>query len=658
MPAALDYYFVRLRGPLLEIWRQQLLAAGVTLMESMGDGSYKARLNRERVAAVSRLPFVVAVRWNSPQAAAGNVPQASDFGVSAPPVNPIAYDVRLHDPADLQKIIQWMKSRNLAVVGSGSRKIRFRAGEDAPILDEMGALPEVDGRPTLYVEPELYNNFARHLLGIDGPDRDHPSSQLREDGAGQIVAVADTGIDDKHPDFQGRFEGIVALGRADDTSDPDGHGTHVAGSVLGDGTASNGEIKGIAPGAKLYFQSLLDAKGKLTGLPVNLGDLFEQAYAAGARIHNNSWGSKTPSTYTPDSEEVDEFIHNRKDMLVVIAAGNAGVSGPASKKAEPGFVDWLSIGAPGSCKNALTVGASRSDRNDGAYGASKWMQKWPISFPSGLIGEERVSGDPECLAAFSSRGPTTDRRIKPDVVAPGTDIASTKSSTAPIGNYWGPYPPKPDLYAYDGGTSMATPLVSGCAALVRQYYVETCGHKRPSAALLKATLVNSTKWLTGADSNAKTIGKPNYHQGHGLVYMGNAYPNDSQPGMELRFVDDWETFQFTRTGQRKRYQFILPNDIPELRICMAYTDAPSRGLQNDVNVMLQCLDDAEKILGNQDLPDQLTLPDPDNNLEGIRVPNAKKGTYLIQVFVSNLLKPPQDFALVVTGMGLPPLTEI
>jgi serine protease AprX len=643
----------------MEDWRQQLIQAGAEIMDAMPDGSYRARLARERVGPVNDLPFVLSVRWDAPPPRIPGFGGVAAFGMvdEAGPGELNIYDVRLHDPADVQNIVDWLKSKGVEVIGSGTRKIRFRAHEGAAVLNDLQQRPEA-GPVTPYVEPELYNNFARRLLGVDSADPAHPRTQLTEDGAGQIVAVADTGIDREHPDFHDRFAGIVALGRAGDASDPDGHGTHVAGSVLGDGTASKGEIKGIAPGAKLFFQSLLDAKGKLGGLPVNLNDLFEQAYTAGARIHNNSWGAKTPSSYTVDSEEVDEYIYTRRDMLVVISAGNAGVSGAAPQKADPGFVDWLSIGAPGSCKNALTVGASRSDRTDGAFGQSKWVDKWPNTFPAPPISQKLVSGDPECLAAFSSRGPTDDRRIKPDLVAPGTDILSTRSSQAPDGNYWGPFEPMPKFYAFDGGTSMAAPLVSGCAALVRQYYVQTRGHQRPSAALIKATLVNSTKWLAGEDSNAKSVGKPNYHQGHGRVSLDAAYPNASRPGMGLSFVDEWETFQFTRTGQRKRYQFVLPADIPELRICMAYTDAPARGLQNNVNLVLQYLDEAKKFMGNEELPDQLTLPDPDNNLESIRVQNAKKGTWLIQVFVSNLLKPPQDFALVVTGIGLPWLTEI
>jgi serine protease AprX len=664
-PAALDYYIVKLNGPLIEAWRKQLDDANVRLLDALAEGGYKARLRTEQLAGLRALPFVQSITWISPEASVPKVMTRSVPGPNnRPPAsgyNMLAFDVRLHDPNDRQKVEGWLNDRNVAIAGSSGRKIRIYVLEDSPVLGELPQLTEVDTLAE-YKKPQLYNQFARRLLGIDGPPGSPPSTYVTQDGTDQIVAVADTGIDDQHPDFQGRIVGKIPRGRPNDTSDPEGHGTHVAGSILGDGAASGGQIKGIAPNAKLFFQSLLDANGELGGLPLDLNELFDEAYQAGARIHNNSWGADRQSSYTIDSEEVDEYVNSHKDMLIVIAAGNAGISGAVPKKADPGFVDWLSIGSPASCKNALTVGASRSDRTDGPMAAVTWGTGWPNAFPSPPIANESVSGDPDSLAAFSSRGPCDDHRIKPDVVAPGTDILSTKSSLAPISNYWGAYPTQSQVkdphYAFDGGTSMATPLVAGCAALVRQYYTKDRQHLEPSAALLKATLVNSTEWLNGNDSTAKITGKPNFHQGNGRVCMNRAIPNVFRPGMALQFVDDWKTFQFTRTGQRKRYQFVLPAGAPDLRICMAYTDAPARGLQNNVNLMAQHLESGTKYLGNAELPDALTLPDPDNNVECVRIENPPAGTYFIQVFAGNLLKPPQDFALVVTCVGLPQLTEI
>jgi len=659
VPKPVDFYTVQLKGPLMEKWRRQLDSAGVRLLERDKWGRYKARLTAQQVSALGAFDFVERVKWIPPRSSA---PEQVTQSVTPSPGAPsptglkmLTFDVRLHLADDNAKIVEWLRNRNVNISGASGRKIRFFALENSPVLDDLALLTEVDVIAE-YVKPQLYNDCARRILGVES-SQSNPVVCIGQDGKGQIVAVADTGIDDAHPDFAGRIIAKIARGRANNATDPAGHGTHVSGSILGDGSASSGQYRGIAPKASLLFQSLLDANGELGGLPLDLNDLFREAYQGGARIHNNSWGANTPSSYTINSEEVDEFVRNNPDMLIVIAAGNAG-SGANPKKAAPGFVDWLSIGSPASCKNALTVGASRSDRTNGPLSSTTWGQGWPSAFPQPPICNETISGNPNSLAAFSSRGPCDDRRIKPDVVAPGTEIASAMSSMAPLANFWGPVKNNPK-YAYDGGTSMATPLVSGCAALVRQYYIEQRQHQ-PSAALLKATLINSTQWLTGADSIAPTIGKPNYHQGHGRIDMQMAIPNACKPGLQLQFVDNWsdKTKSFTRTGDRKRYQFILSAGTPDLRICMAYTDAPARALQNNLNLIVQHLESNTKWMGNQDLPDALVIPDPDNNVEAVKIQSPAQGTYLVQVFVGNLLQIPQDFALAVTGVGVPALTEI
>jgi hypothetical protein len=209
-----------------------------------------------------------------------------------------------------------------------------------------------------------------------------------------------------------------------------------------------------------------------------------------------------------------------------------------------------------------------------------------------------------------------------------------------------------------GGTSMAAPLVSGCAALVREYFVTTRNHQ-PSAALLKATLINGTTWLSGTDSIAPAIGTPNYHQGFGRINLADTIPNATRPQVQLRFVDDWQTpaQSFTMTGQRKRYQFSIAAPAGPLRICLAYTDLAMRALQNDLNLFLQ-LPSGQKMFGNAQVSDSLHIPDPANNVEIIRVDHPVAGPYLIQVAATNLLRGPQDFALIVTGEGVSDLTPI
>jgi serine protease AprX len=654
-PGAPAVYLLQLQGPLLEEWRTRLSTIGVTLLEHVPPDAYTARLTNASLAAVSQESFVEAVTEYGPRETGPSL--GLESAAPRPPaagrnLEMLSFDVRLHEPGDREEVVRWLTDRHVAVAGSSGRKIRFYALETSTIADEVAALAEV-AQVERFIPPTLANDIARDLMGIETA-AGQAGGGLGLTGQGQIVAVADTGLDATHPDFSGRIVGLVALGRNGDSSDPHGHGTHVAGSVLGDGQSSNGTLRGVAPGAGLFFQSILDAQGRLGGLPLDLATLFEEAYQAGARIHNNSWGAPTASLYTMNASEVDEFVAHRRDMLVVIAAGNDGTSAQPLK-AQPGFVDWLSIGSPASAKNALVVGASRSRRSSGGWSTRSYRDVWPTKYPNAPIATATISGDPQGLAAFSGRGPCDDRRIKPDLVAPGTDILSTRSSTAPLQNFWGP-DPNSTRYAFMGGTSMATPLVSGMAALVREYLIGR--GLTPSAALLKATLINGTRWLSGADAVADHPTCPNYHQGFGCVDLTTTIPHAGQPALRLEAIDNWQTpaQQFTRTGQRQRYTFAVSGTLP-LRLCLAWTDLPARGTQNSLALMVQGPNN-ERWVGNTGLLGALATPDPDNNVHVLRIDAPPPGTYLVQIFVRNLLKGPQDFAFVVNGDLTSALTPV
>ena len=544
-PGVVVQWILTLGGPLLRDMREAIDGTGVRLEEYLPGHGYVTSATPEQATECINLPFVRDVRRFGPSSTGPIEFAGSDIGRHAeqPPAG--AWDLWLTEDGR-DAVLRWLRDHDVDVLGSGRRKIRIELPPDDPIRQQISVLPGVLTMVE-HVEPRLWNDVARMLMRVSGNGLASPYT-----GEGQIVAVADTGLDAQHPDFQGRIVDVVALGRPGNGGDPNGHGTHVAGSVVADGTASAGQYQGVAPKARLYFQSVLDGRGGLGGLPVALEDLFEPAYLAGARIHNDSWGAPTGSAYTVDSNEVDAYVADRRDMLVVIAAGNDG-SAAASINAQPGFVDWLSITSPASSKNALTVGAARSSRTSGGASDRTYGQVWQDRFPAEPIASDLVSGDAECIAAFSSRGPCDDRRIKPDLVAPGTDIVSTRSAAAATSEFWGLVPGN-DHYAFMGGTSMAAPLVAGCAALVRQYYATERGIE-PSAALVKATLIAGTRWLTGADSVADHPSAPNYHQGFGSVQMSTTLPGIDGEGMRLEFVDSWKSaqLQFTESGQRFRF---------------------------------------------------------------------------------------------------------
>lgn len=633
-------YVIRLNGPLMPDWADAIEALSVTLRERISTG-YLAKLYAEaQLDALVAMPFVASVTPHSP---------APPSPVRGPEGNvaPSMFDVMLAHGVDPKAVAEKIEKLGANVIGVGRRKIR--AAMTPSVTTDVDGLGEVESVAPYFV-PRLHNDRARALV-TQGHTLQFGSTAL--DGKGQVVAVADSGLDRDHPDFPAeRLEHVFALGRKNDSSDPHGHGTHVAGTILGSGKASNGKYRGVAPEAQLVFQSIMDSRGKLGGLPTDLEDLFEAAYKKKARIHNNSWGTDLGSSYTFDSLEVDDYVYRKRpDMLIVISAGNAGLA-KKNRHAKKGFVDWASIGTPATAKNALVVGASRSDRTSGGYAKHSHKVAWPDDFPEDPIASNDVSGDPEEMAGFSSRGPCDDWRIKPDLVAPGTDILSCKADGSPRHHFWGilrkhkkagrDYP-----YAYMGGTSMAAPVVSGCAALVRQYLVDVHGVAKPSAALLKAILINGTRQATGVTSTADHGKLPNYHQGFGRIDLEGSLPDGA--GRKLELIDTWtkpsKAFQKRDRGKH-RYTVKLASD-GELRLCLAYTDPPGRAVQNDLTLIVEGPDG--KHIGNENAPRQLKPYDPSNNVEVVRLPKAAKGLYFITVVPRSVMIGPQHYALVATG---------
>jgi hypothetical protein len=547
-------------------------------------------------------------------------------------------------------VVKWLASRKRKPFRKHADQLQVALAENSKTLTDMARRPEVAVIEQVEF-PRLYDEHARTLLGLV-----KQNVNLGLDGAGEIIGIADTGIDEEHPDLKNRIKGVRALGRPNDPSDPDGHGTHVAGCAVGDGSASNGEVMGAAPGAQIFFQSIMDANGLLGGLPPDLGKLFKEAYEEGARIHNNSWGAYGYNRYMVSSLDVDRFVAANPDMLIVIAAGNEGIGIPRKAgdkmSAQNGFVDWPCVASPATAKNGLTVGASSSSRAKGGYAELTWSDLWPVRFPHAHFSQDLFSSNDQCLAAFSSRGPSLDWRVKPEVIAPGTDIAAAKSKDAPLHKFWGAYP-KNNMYGFMGGTSMAAPYVAGCAALVREWYRKQAKWESPSAALLKATLINGAQRITGADAAAELAGEPNFHQGFGRVDMANTVPNPLSPQLKLVFADTWKNPNrvFAQTGQRFRYQVNVDQGLP-LRFCLSWTDPPGAGLQHTLTLLA---DDSNKTkwAGNAQAPARMNIagapPDQYNNVQAIRIDKPQPGVYTIAVFATNLLTPPQSFALVVTG---------
>lgn len=648
-----DVYLLELLGPPLRLWRSSLLSYEVRLLTRVQDFLYEAEMPAWAPDLVGSLTFVRDVRRYVP-ADTIHLDQFMLLPEDEVSDDTITYDVVVHDTRRLETVISAVRRIDLEVMRASGLTVRFRARMGDPRLLQLARMPEV-ALLDRHTRPEPALDHVRPLVGIEPKNDGSAAWSLGLTGAGQVIAVADTGLDAMHPDL------VTALLKYSDWGgigqvDPDGHGTHVAGIALGDGTSSGGEFRGIAPQARLFFQGLSDADGQMSREEEQGVDrLLREAYEEGARIYNASWTlPRNDSSYQAISYQVDDFVMNHPDMLVVVAAGNAGTA------LEPlyspnGFVDWYSMGAPSTAKNALAVGASCSDRPSLVDPALTWKtfrrdSRW-LTPP---IADAPVSGDAERIAAFSSRGPgdRNTSRIKPDIVAPGTFVLSTRASTGLVES-WAEYP-QDSNYAFCGGTSMAAPVVAGAAALVRQWLIERDPNRNPSAALVRAILLNGAEWLHADDATATNRTVPNLDQGFGRLALERSIPNSSDPFLTLHFRDPWgEHPPLAKPSDSLPYWFDWPDDAPEreLRMCLTWDDPPGGAVQNNLGIILRHIESGERWVGNGGRADRPGMElDPSNNVHVIRLDAAPPGRYQLLIqYAASTRNLPQTFALVVTG---------
>ena len=639
-----NYILVQTTHPLNREEKRELAEAGASILEYVPQDTYLCHFPSSDLGRVRALKFV---SWTGPYDKGFKLHPAliglerkgtvrSLFEVSVRPhatldATPKVVDVILHrnlKASDvLEKIAEAAQvSPDLIQVGRNKVRLTVKARQ-------LDALANVDGVRTVEeVRPrKLLNNVARKILGAPVVGAANPPFF----GEGQIVAIADTGFDrgsttDTHPAFTGRVQKLYPLGRPNDATDTDGHGTHVCGSVLGNGTSAilNISIQGTAPEAKLVMQSVLDSGGGLGGLPADLHDLFTTPYNNdGARTHSNSWGSTIgDGSYDSQASEVDDFVWNHRDMLICFAAGNAGAD--ASSR---GVIDNGSLTPPGTAKNCLTVGATENMRPDFnlTYGGG-------FGFPADPIASDLVANNAEGMAAFSSRGPTQDGRCKPDVVAPGTAILSTRSRLA-TGTGW--QASNDPLYFFDGGTSMATPLVAGCVALVREYLAKTQARNNPSAALLKALIINAAHNITGQYVPPQVGTIPDNSEGFGRVNVGEVVA----PTGQVKFWDEGDG-KHLDTGEEEARTVTVAAANQTIKATLVWTDPAGSGLQNDLDLILRAANGTEQ---HGNVPANSTNFDRVNNVEQVAWGNVPIGEVQIITRANRITQATQSYALVV-----------
>jgi serine protease AprX len=507
------------------------------------------------------------------------------------------------------------------------------------------------------------------------------SKTLNLTGSGEIIAIADSGLDsgdrhNLHPDFEGR---VITIEPVIPTSTKyqnrgnsinvnfcpigsdrhTGHGTHVAGSAIGSGIYSQNiyqipPIQGTASGAKLFFQ----ARGRITNnreyfdtsdLPL----LLKRAYQEGARIHSNSWGNRFElCEYNTKSEAIDKFMWENKHFLVVVAAGNEGIH----TDPDTHWIDSSNICPPGTAKNCLTVGASENNRHEEFQITYGQRYKKSQRFPHPPFFDNGIADSIDDVAAFSSRGPCADGRYKPDVVAPGTFVLSTRSSQLPGDEYGSAgYEPDRSRYMFMCGTSMATPLVSGGAALVRQYLREERQIENPTAALVKAAIIHSARYIDNyphlhPDSHPWVDNE----QGWGRVSLANSLKQQDD-SIKVIFEQPFADGEGLLIGEWYEYQINIVGG-ESLRIILTYTDAPGDELINVLNLVVYSPEN-KYYVGNyfdrdgEDGVDDKWL-DNTNNVEGVVVESPESGTWRIMVLAADVSEGKQDFALVASGEEL------
>ena len=348
--------------------------------------------------------------------------------------------------------------------------------------------------------------------------------------------------------------------------------------------------------------------------PSALTSAFQDAYNGGARIHTNSWGGQD-NEYDSYAEDIDDFMWNNPEFLVLFAMGNAGPNSGT-------------MGYPSTAKNCVSVGGTQqAATQDNMYNSS-------------------------------SRGPTYDGRRKPTVCAPADgasggppDIwsvdndAASSPTCAVVGSGW-------------NGTSMATPAVAGCAALVRQYFMEgffptgstvPADGFTPSAALVKSVLVASGVDMTGVS------GYPNDNEGWGRVLLENAlyFVGDTR-GLDHRDVTSGIT-----TGNTNSYQFNVDSSHPA-RFVLVWTD-PSKSppaspaLVNNLNLRVTEPGGGISYWGNNFSGGQSATGGSADGLNVVEVVHRNSptaGNWTVEVIGQSVPTGPQPYAVTVTGGGL------
>jgi hypothetical protein len=374
-------------------------------------------------------------------------------------------------------------------------------------------------------------------------------------------------------------------------------------------TGIDGKYAGLAPQAGMVVQEIFSTF-------YGVSTIARDASRSGATINTNSWGGGESGAYYSICQEYDDatrdsdgFKAGDQQMLFTFSAGNAGWYGA------------YTVFPPATAKNVVTVGATGDDK----YGSSS-----------------------EYVTGFSSRGPTNDGRMKPDVVIAGDYIASARSMDSGACQGWSSPSDGGQSYVLASGTSMASPGVAGSAAVITQYLVEQKG-MRPSPALIKSSLINGARILA-------SYSYPGNTQGWGAVDLVHTLIETDSYKI---FRDDQRVELDTTSGSDTETYFFMVQDDEPLKVSLVWTDPGGVGssykdLINDLDLEVRAPDGAlyhgNAFSDGESLSAALGgTTDRTNNVEGAYLRTPQKGVWTIKVKAYNVPQGPQDYALVVSG---------
>jgi subtilisin-like proprotein convertase family protein len=665
---------VQFTGPVKDAWLDRLRDSGARIVQYLPQNAYLVHATGEDVDRLAGLvgtdPAVRAVTHVS-----GGDKQGEDLPAGGATRLVAVQTLTGAQGADARRAASAGGARARADSSIGGLTTQFVSLSGAEI-DALAADPAVVS-VTPYSMPELLDERSAQIVAgnltpeglpsgpgylswLDGNGFAGPNSTFDD----FVVDVADTGLDigtaaPSHSDFyvSGSKAGASRVAYARDwTADPSandcsGHGTNVASIAAGYGAGSGTQNQdssgfkygiGAAPRALIGASKIFGCNGGFLS-NARLSDVASAAYASAARISNHSWGNGDLGRYSPDSRELDFLardaqsnVQGRQELVEVVAAGNDGGQG------------WGSVASPGTAKNVITVGASENRRPLG-------------QITCGL--DDGGADQPGDVIDFSSRGPTLDGRLKPDVVAPGTRVVG--AAPQPGSGYTGSgvclpsFPSGNPFYSLQSGTSQAAPAVSGEAALIRDWFDREHGGP-PSPALTKAIIVGSATDLAGGNNGKDDViaSVPNADEGWGRAHLGSALDDT-----ERDYVD--QTVTLNATGERFARSYVVDDTNRPLKVTLAWTDAPGAvgskpALVNDLDLVVR--QGGRTYKGNMLAGGRsITGGDADrrNNLETVSLPEAT-GRVSVEVLGTNIVgdgipgpgdTSDQDFALVVSNAG-------